>query len=233
MVEKKINGINIKYVVQQWPDQPYADLFKIALQNGKYNQMFAAVAYATVGGVRVLEKTLREELDTNSWNTMSKQWLVGIDWCRSDPRALAQLGAFKRSHVKIPNGLQIVSRLGCLPKKTYHPKLYIFQGKDTSAIICGSGNLSANGLTKGCECGSLLLSRSSGNQELNKLLSWFRTTWKDADPYCDLMATYVNRCKESFKKTNIFVPTDDDVTPETFNNRVQKKLLSELQIRQL
>jgi hypothetical protein len=231
--EDNNRGTNIKYILQQWPDQQYADLFKIALQNGEYNRMFAAVAYATVGGVKVLERIFREELDTKRWNEINKQWLVGIDWCRSDPPALAQLAAFKRSQVKIPNGQQIISRSGCFPNKTYHPKLYIFQGKDVSAIICGSGNLSASGLTKGCECGSILFVSSSRNPELVKLLRWFRTAWKEANPYSELKAVYVNRCKQLLKKTNKFFPTEDDLTPEQFKKRVQKKSLSELQIRQL
>jgi hypothetical protein len=55
--------------------------------------MFAAVAYATVGGVSIIENIFREEFGTKNWDSMSKQWLVGIDWCRSDPRALSQLEA--------------------------------------------------------------------------------------------------------------------------------------------
>lgn len=233
MKEKISQGNNIEYILQKWLDQPYADLFRTALRKGVYDRIFAAVAYATVGGVKIIEDIFREEFDNKYWDNMSKQWLVGIDWCRSDPRALSQLAAFSKSQVKIPNGGENISRLGCLPDKIFHPKLYILQGKNLSAIICGSGNLSRSGLTKGCECGSLLLIKSSRNPQLVKLLSWFSAEWKKADPYSKLKDVYVKRCKQSLKNKDKFVPTEDDLTPEKFKKRAQKKLLSELQIRQL
>ena len=233
MEEKTIHGINIKYILQQWPDQPYTDLFRIALQNGKYDRIYAAVAYATFGGVKILEKILKNELSAKNWNEMKKQWLVGIDWCRSDPPALNQLAAFVRSQVKIPNGQQNISRLGCLPSKIYHPKLYIFQGKNISAIICGSGNLSASGLTKGCECGSLFFVTHSRNPQLVKLLSWFHAAWKEANPYNELKEAYAERCKQLLRKKEKLIPTEDDFTSEQFKKDVQKKSLSDLQIRQL
>jgi len=233
MKEKISPKNNIEYILQKWLDQPYADLFRIALRKGIYDKMFAAVAYATVGGVSIIENIFREEFGTKNWDSMSKQWLVGIDWCRSDPRALSQLEAFNRSQVKIPNGEKNISRLGCLPDKIFHPKLYILQGKDLSAIICGSGNLSRSGLTKGCECGNVLLIKSSQNPQLIKLLSWFYAEWEKANPYSKLKDVYIARCKQSLKNKDKFVPTEDDLTPEQFKKRVQKKPLSELQIRQL
>jgi hypothetical protein len=78
------------------------------------------------------------------------------------------------------------------------------------------------------------LIESSRNQQLVKLLSWFDATWKEADSYDELKDAYVNRCKQLLQKRDMFVPTEDDLTPDEFTRvRVQRKPLSELQIRQL
>src|SRR5207245_1904921 len=107
-----------------------------------------------------------------------KRWLVGIDWCRSDPSALTRLSALPNSDVRIPDGHILIRRVGCTPDRPYHLKLFMLRGRLSGAIICGSGNLSANGLTGGCECGSVFLVRfrnkSSIHPQLAELQRWFR-----------------------------------------------------------
>lgn len=226
------------YIVQSWESKQYVDLFRMALQGASYTEFYAAVAYATWGGVRVLDHILREGSD-GQWNRVRKRWLVGIDWCRTDPSALSRLMALPSSAVRIPSGRFLVSRSGCNPATSYHPKLFLLRGKARSAIICGSGNLSINGLTKGCECGSLFLVNhpasddAEGHSQLTRLLAWFRQAWRNASPVnSSLRAQYEQRCKHLLKQGKA-VPTEDDASPPEPSPRRRGKTLSEEQVRAL
>jgi hypothetical protein len=147
-----------EYIVQA-SAREYIELFDTALSGGSYTDFVAAVAYASFSGVRVLEKRIVTHIGS-SWCQINKRWLVGIDWCRSDPSALTRLASMPRSNVRVPNGRAVVKTTRCTPREPFHPKLFIFVGPKASAIICGSGNLSANGLTGGCECGSIFRFKS-------------------------------------------------------------------------
>src|SRR5262245_61424334 len=139
----------MRYLVQTRTGQRYTELFDFAVQAAPFEEFACAVAYATVGGVRMLEQTLESRLG-QGWTRMRKRWLVGIDWCRSDPPALKRLAAMPNSQIKIPNGSSLVESAGCTPRDTFHPKLFVFLAPNAYALICGSGNLSANGLSRGC-----------------------------------------------------------------------------------
>ena len=112
--------MSFSYIVQ-YESRRYSDLFRIALQSGSFDSIDAAVAYATVGGVAVLTN-LFSDLLGDSWPRMKKRWLIGIDWCRSDPPALRMLAELKRSDVRVPDGANLVGRPACAPTVTFHPK---------------------------------------------------------------------------------------------------------------
>lgn len=221
------------YVVQTWASERYIKLFNLALAHGQYTRLDVAVAYATTSGVRILEKLFRTELGA-AWDTFQKRWLIGIDWCRSDPPALARLNTMASSSVKVPNGRLLVARYSCLPERPYHPKLFMLSGGEVSATICGSGNLSGNGLTGGCECGSVTLVTAADSQEVHldvaKLKGWFRRAWAEADAYSSLQSDYERRC-ESLVREEKMVPTEDDAPPRP--DVSPGRGLSAFQIRQL
>ena len=225
--------MSTKYVVQSWPSRRYLELFDIALAHGDYTHIDVAVAYATFSGVHVLEKMFKTRIG-DQWERLKKRWLVGIDWCRSDPPALVRLAALTASEVRIPDGRKLTNRDGCTPNRPYHPKLFVLHGKSAAAIICGSGNLSASGLTKGCECGSVFLLKSSAptrsQPELAKLQNWFNSAWRDADSFASIQSAYQGRCGALAKQKRIVV-TEDDVKPE--EAVVSRQGLSEIQLRQL
>lgn len=145
----------MEYIVSGRQGHTYTELFERAIADGPFTRISAAVAYATVGGVKLLEETLREHLG-EAWNAMGKKWLVGIDWCRSDPPALDRLASLQNSEVRTPDGAAVVARAGCTPSQTYHPKLFMLTGGRRTVIVCGSGNLSRNGLSRGCEIGGVV-----------------------------------------------------------------------------
>jgi hypothetical protein len=227
--------MNPNYIVQTRHGPKYTELFSLASQAAPYTKFMAAVAYATVGGVHELDRLMRG-LHGKSWDDLDKRWLVGIDWCRSDPAALARLVDLPKSQVRVPNGKVLIQRENCTPSDTYHPKLFILQSQETDAIICGSGNLSANGLRRGCECGNIFVHHTGGpaepENETTDLLKWFRTTWERADPYAAIRSAYESTCKTR-ARTRSLAPTDDDLQPPESPTSGQKRGLTEQQIRQL
>lgn len=230
--------MNSQYIVQTWESKQYGELFRMALRQASYDEFYAAVAYATWGGVNVLDKILREEVG-NQWEKVKKQWLVGIDWCRTDPSALVRLAALSNSAVRIPNGEFLVNKMGCHAVVPYHPKLFLLCGKETSAIICGSGNLSICGLTKSCECGSLALvdhrgqEDADGRSQVAGLLKWFKDAWCHADIFSSsLSALYEKQCKNLLKQGRA-VPTEDDAPPPDPGQGGRRKAVSREQIRAL
>ncbi len=71
----------MKYVIQKSAgNTKYTDLFDCLTSGANYDRLCVAVAYATIGGVRILERTLEGAL-TSNWGSIRKQWLVGVDWC--------------------------------------------------------------------------------------------------------------------------------------------------------
>ena len=99
-------------------DGQYVDLIRSACDQTNPDRICAAVAYATHGGVAELNAALQE---LPGWKTASKRWLVGIDYCRSDPVALAHLAGLPRSRVRIFDGGFVSGRTGCVPRYSYHP----------------------------------------------------------------------------------------------------------------
>jgi hypothetical protein len=226
-----------QYIVQPWGAEQYAELFRIAMRDRSYTEFYAAVAYATWGGVRVLDRVARECLGSG-WDGTQKRWLVGVDWCRSDPAALDRLAALPNSAVRVPNGESLVRRAGCRATTPYHPKLFVFRGEAASAIICGSGNLSASGLTKGCECGCLSLVNhrqpddGDGPRQLTCLLAWFEDSWGRASDFASLVDGYRQRCKRLLKDGRS-TPTDDDGQPVSPTEARRRRTLTDSQIRAL
>src|SRR5262249_11867608 len=137
--------------------------------------------------------------------------------------------------VKIPNGRTLIEKGDCAPSDTYHPKLFLLRGNNANAIICGSGNLSANGLLRGCECGSLIITRSSDkapNKEFAQLVTWFDETWNSATKYASIETEYKKICKDRARRKRL-VPTEDDVRPQVLAINRRRRGLTEEQIQQL
>jgi hypothetical protein len=217
-------------------DRKYTELFQKGIASGEFTRFSCAVAYATVGGVKLLDETLRGEMG-DAWRSIEKQWLVGIDWCRSDPPALRRLASLNKSRVKVPAGETVVSTSGCKPSQTFHPKLFILAGQGRTTIICGSGNLSRNGMSRGCEVGGVVTlhsPREPGHSEPQAaaLLRWFGAEWRKADPYHEIADRYEAACRDRVRSKTI-VPTDDDAKPTVGVDRARGRTLTEEQIHEL
>ena len=213
-----------QFVTTDHADGRYIDLIRYAYENTRPTAIFTAVAYATQSGVGELTSSLK---DMPCWSSIRKKWLVGIDYCRSDPLALIHLGSLSKSEVRVFDGEFVVGRRGCAPRYSYHPKLYALQGKEHSAVVVGSGNLSHTGLRLGVEAGVSIA--DPNREEFGMVKSWFGRHWNNATPLDDISAEYEQRYRASENRKNP-LPSDDDAAPESAGRRGQ---LTPEQLRRL
>ena len=190
-------------------DDQYLEMIRTAVETTQPNRLFAAVAYATHTGVAELDHALGE---LEPWRTATKRWLVGIDNCRSDPVALKHLNDSQRSDVRIFDGRLVSSRAGCIPRNSYHPKAYLLQGAERSAVVVGSGNLSRTGLRWGVEAAAKV--SASDNAPFTDMLAWCRRNWRDATPFEEIEEQYGKQYESAQNRRNPAV-SDDDAVPES------------------
>jgi HKD family nuclease len=194
----------------------YASLLDAALTAGTdYQEFTASCAYATMGGVAEFDRRCRSALGT-AWEKIKKSWIIGVDYCRSEPVALECLAAMPRSEVRVPNGKLLVARRMCIPNATYHPKVFAFEGRSTRALLLGSGNLSRNGLTTGIEAGCIIaatapltVDEQSVADKLADVRKGIARLWTTSTPYGTIRAAY-NQCFNAVDNLRNPTPTDDD-----------------------
>jgi len=229
--------VHHEFVFQPQNGRRYLDLLAAAFEVPSVDTFRAAVAYATVNGVGELGRFL-QGIDHARWIKARKEWLVGIDWCRTDPLALAFLAHLPSSEVRIHEGRALVTRPGCTPSVAFHPKTFVCSGADVRAVIVGSGNLSRNGLTLGHEVGSLVVVQQPLGEHEERLWAscesarrWFVRLWNTATPLHEVEDGYV-RQYEATKELTDPTATDDDSAPTEQITR-RRHAISPERIRQL
>lgn len=206
-------------------DRQYGNLLHEAFNASTPNRVRAALAYATQSGVAELCATLG---GLAPWRTARKQWLIGIDYCRSDPKALDHLASLSHSAVKVHDGTFVAGRSGCTPRVSYHPKLYLFSGDTVTATVVGSGNLSQTGLRIGIEAAASLRSTDTA-VKLAPVTQWYEHMWRAATPYDQISGQYAARYNAESNRRQP-APIEDDAAPEGAGRRGQ---LTPEQLRQL
>ena len=196
-------------------DGQYLDLLRAAYQYTNPQALRAAVAYATQSGVAELDNVFGQ---LTGWNDVDKRWLVGIDYCRSDPVALAHLSGLQASKVRIFDGKFVSERKGCVPKHSYHPKVYFLQGNKRSAVIVGSGNLSRTGLRLGIEAAATVV--ESEENAIKDIRIWFSNHWGNATPFDNIEDRYEKEFS-SINNRRHPIPIEEDEIPESASNRGQ------------
>lgn len=225
--------LTVTYATQPLDGARYTNLFSQACSYAAFDRLDIAVAYATLQGVFEVRDAIES---VSSWVGLTKRWVVGIDWCRSEPSALEYIANLQDSQARIFEGLSLVKKKGCVPSTPFHPKVFILGCDEATAIISGSANLSRSGQTRGHEVGSLLVSTSSDHSEggdaetpQKVVVNWFEQVWSQSDPLADILTSYRNQY-ETREHLQSPVPTEDDSTPLPTERR---RALSEKQLRQL
>lgn len=189
-----------------------------------------AAAYATIGGVDLFASIFYKQSST-LWESIKKRWIIGFDYCRTQPLAIKKMLSYENSNIKIFDGNYVIKQPRCNPRRSFHPKVYIIHEKQKIVIVCGSGNLSRNGLSTGCEIGNIYTLTKDRESDSNSaaLLSWFKTCWENS-PYCNenLLQTY-GKIFNSLENLKNPVPTDDDLSRIT-PNKHDPALVTKLRI---
>lgn len=148
----------------------------------RFERFRAAVAYARLAGTESLVNSLKEH--GTDLPKIKSQWLVGIDFGRTQPEALEFLRRLRGSEVRVPDGEELLARR-LNPRTCFHPKSFAFDtpnaaGRSPFGILIGSGNLSWSGLNRGAEHAiSLYGTRTSLSATFN---SWWEGAWTSATP---------------------------------------------------
>ncbi|GAB3349525.1 hypothetical protein GCM10027300_12680 [Modestobacter lapidis] len=188
------------------------------LASGSPTAFDAAVAYVTDSGVDALVAEIGSSRVGPAWLAMRKRWLVSCDWLRSDPTALNRLQSMPFSEVRVHDGDRVVARPGCVPFVPWHPKWFAIRGRGVRGCLCGSGNLSRNGLLTGHEVGVLQIvtrptsaAERSVDTSLRDGESWFERQWRAATPLGRVLDAYAAQ----FSKTPQGLARNDDVSDAT------------------
>lgn len=157
------------------------------------DRFFGCFAYATQSGFRVFELSVGEEF----WISTRSRWLFGIDYGRTDPRALREIAERANSEVRIYDGRYVVDQDGFIPRRDFHPKAAMIENTASGAqgLVLGSGNFSYNGLQRSVEAGSAVVAPTKPeiDEHIEPVSSAFETLWKTACPLNDIIDLYETR----------------------------------------
>jgi hypothetical protein len=186
-------------------------------------EYFAAVAYATSAGCRLLFERLRHK---TAWLHSHKRWLIGIDFGRTEPDALKYLATLPNSEVRVPNANVVLEKPRFMPSTVFHSKVHIASQRSAGkqvpsslAVFIGSANLTPSGLTVGYECGVLERWRSpltaSDRHAVRQTLTGIahlERLWGKADPVEEILPKYRKIWAKSPPPVRVL---DEQELPET------------------
>ena len=157
------------------------------------DQFFGCFAYATQSGFRIFELSVGEKF----WAKTPSRWLFGIDYGRTDPRALREIAKRPNTEVRIFDGKYVVARDGFVPRRDFHPKVAMMENAASGkqGMVLGSGNFSHNGLRRSVEAGSAIIATTKVGFDghIKPVRTVFEKLWVGACPLIDIAADYGTR----------------------------------------
>jgi hypothetical protein len=154
------------------------------------DKFFGCYAYATQSGFRAFELSVGSEF----WHNTASRWLFGIDYGRTDPRALREIVDRANTDVRIFDGAWVVDQEGFSPRRDFHAKVAIMEdaAAKTSGVVLGSGNFSYNGLKRSVEAGVALIASSEHESKATifPIKELFEQLWDSSSPLTDVLAKY-------------------------------------------
>lgn len=159
---------------------------------------FGLFAYATQSGVAAFDLSL----GTGFWRRTGSRWLFGIDYGRTQPRALRSMCSKDNSKVRIFDGAWLVNQKGFIPRRDFHTKMALMLNPTASlyGAVIGSGNFSSNGLQKSVEGGAtyLLKDKKTFAHVLEQTVVAANDAWKHATPALEILDEYESRWSSAF-----------------------------------
>lgn len=160
------------------------------------SSFYGCFAYATQSGFRAFDLGV----GSNFWSETPSRWLFGIDYGRTDPRALKAIAEAENTEVRIFDGMAVVKRPGFKPRRDFHPKVALLEnvGSGSHGLVLGSGNFSYNGLRRSVEAGAAIVATDAieYGQLIEPVSSVFSGLWDDACPLIDIAEEYEARHRE-------------------------------------
>ena len=125
-------------------DSPIGDVINQELQSADRVQI--AVAFLKYSGIRVIENSLRQCLDSGG----RFELIVGLDFKTTDPKSIRYFMDLKNDYPKVKFHCFKDER-GTNLDIIFHPKIYLFEKGSEKTGIVGSSNLTRGGLISNFE----------------------------------------------------------------------------------
>jgi len=142
-----------------------------ALNSQDFNSFKGLIAFASYGGT----SALTEHIMTAKGHLRNFKIVVGIDNFVTSKEALEEILSWDvESYIYHSNSVNI-----------FHPKIYLFEGKDKVSLIIGSNNLTEFGLVKNIEASVLITYQKSEvieNSITDEIESYFENLFNNTDP---------------------------------------------------
>ncbi len=137
----------MELIIQPFSNQALGDILKAALNGelGEFHTFQAAVAFVKNSGVRHIQA----ELHDFTFKEKKARIIAGIDHYGTSQEGLEGLlqAVGETGEIWINHSREMYI--------TFHPKVYLFEGKKDALLIIGSGNLTEGGLYTNDEASSL------------------------------------------------------------------------------
>ncbi len=157
------------------------------------DEFFGCFAYATQSGFREFELCVGMDF----WERTKSRWLFGIDYGRTDPRALREIALRTNTEVRVFDGRFVVERAGFDPRRDFHPKVAMMKNTKTQVqgVVLGSGNFSNNGLRRSVEAGAAIIAAQKAriDSRIKPVRDVFEELWLRACPLDDILEVYEER----------------------------------------
>lgn len=165
-----------------------------------------AFAYATVSGCAAFERKFGDRY----WNASSK-WLVGIDYGRTQPRALQYLlDRLPAANVRVHKGHTVCAAAAFQPTQDFHLKgcCVTNTAGHRSGLLIGSGNFSRAGLIRNDEMGVLVVAQSQDEDTrvVEPVRARLTTLFNAADPAEAVLENYSPLWVPSYAKKEPTLP---------------------------
>lgn len=211
------------------------DAIEAIAKSSNLSKLDIAAAYVTSSGTYDLLKRIDAAIGAD-WPRVKKRWITSFDYCRTQPIALETLLSLPASSVRVYDAPFCLAH-GGMPKVPFHPKAFLFRGKDKDFALAGSGNLSRSGLSKGIEVGlTVAVNRKkpvepSSAASIKGLRRWYEKVWDDATPLDAALLKRYTKLFESVPNLAHPVATEDDLASgETTKGALTSKDLQKLRV---
>jgi HKD family nuclease len=156
-----------KLILNEAPD--HAKIVNAALKSA--TNFTCCVAFAKKSGWALLKERVKKRLKGGLHAT----FVVGIDFFQSDPDLLAELFRLQQRY---PDRMELF--MGRYPGTyTFHPKVYVLEGSESTTVVVGSANLTGGGLGENHEM-SLAITEP-GNSLARQVKGWIARLRRDRD----------------------------------------------------